>query len=154
MYCIHWEPTGCPLINLLLIAWLIATRSRLHIQSSSQTGDTLTCTSGSKSLTNCITETTSKAGLLTSAAHFLTFVSDPRTFKNRYMCQQAFQSTHTTSDGLRVERDFYVKHVLCPKTEKYTFIHSSDIIAYVLNSPVEMLTVISNFIYRLLSLET
>jgi hypothetical protein len=53
---------------------------------------------------------------------------------------------------LEGREELYVKHVLCPKMEKYPFTHSSDVIAYVLNSPIQML---SNFdrSYRLLSLE-
>jgi hypothetical protein len=53
---------------------------------------------------------------------------------------------------LEGREELYVKHVLCPKMEKYPFTHSSDVITYVSNSPIQML---SNFdrSYRLLSLE-
>lgn len=47
----------------------------------------------------------------------------------------------------------YVKQVLCPNMEKYTFSHSSDVIAYASNSPVSQYLISIAFTYRLLSLE-
>ncbi|KAH9014068.1 hypothetical protein EDB84DRAFT_1443993 [Lactarius hengduanensis] len=48
--------------------------------------------------------TISIAGLLTSTARFLTFVSGPRKFIRRCMCRQAFRSMPTTPDGLKVKK--------------------------------------------------